>query len=169
MQDRLWVPALLVDISRYMNRILEVNKEARWVRVEPGVVLDELNLHLQPTAFSSDLKLQPRTDAIWEVWSVITHAAHIPLYMGQQGITRLNLKTILGDGSEVTFGPVDKTVFDEKCNQDNLEGKIYRNIREILDNPENRKSINENYPDPRIPRRNTGYALDLLLDSEIFR
>ena len=35
---------IIVDISRYMNKILEINKEEKWVRVEPGVVLDELNI-----------------------------------------------------------------------------------------------------------------------------
>jgi len=80
----------------------------------------------------------------------------------------LELKTILSDGSEAVFGAVDKNTFHKKCRQDNLEGKIYRNIKEVLDNPENQKNIREGYPDPRIPRRNTGYALDLLLDSEVF-
>jgi Fe-S oxidoreductase len=63
---------------------------------------------------------------------------------------------------------MDNFAFEKKCRQDNLEGNIYRNIKDILDNSENKKSIREGYPDPRIPRRNTGYALDLLLDSELF-
>ena len=39
---------LVVDVSKYMNRILEINKEERWVRVQPGTVLDELNLYCKP-------------------------------------------------------------------------------------------------------------------------
>ncbi|MBS1231247.1 MAG: FAD-binding protein [Bacteroidetes bacterium] len=39
---------IIVDISRYMNKILELNREKMWVRVEPGVVLDELNMYLKP-------------------------------------------------------------------------------------------------------------------------
>ncbi|MDP4228375.1 MAG: FAD-binding oxidoreductase, partial [Bacteroidota bacterium] len=38
---------IVVDVSKYMNRILEVNEKEHWVRVQPGVVLDELNLFLQ--------------------------------------------------------------------------------------------------------------------------
>ncbi|MBS1231248.1 MAG: glpC 1, partial [Bacteroidetes bacterium] len=75
---------------------------------------------------------------------------------------------MLSDGSEATFGCVDEGTFDKKCRQDNLEGRIYRDIKEILGNPDNKKTIRDGYPDPRIPRRNTGYALDLLIDSEIF-
>ena len=56
----------------------------------------------------------------------------------------------------------------KRCSLENLEGEIYRNIKEILTDNTNRKSITEGYPDPQIPRRNTGYALDLLLDTEIF-
>jgi Fe-S oxidoreductase len=59
-------------------------------------------------------------------------------------------------------------MFDTKCGLDNLEGKIYRNIKEILTDPVNIKSISDEYPDPSVPRRNTGYALDLLLNTNIF-
>jgi hypothetical protein len=78
------------------------------------------------------------------------------------------LKTILSDGSEAIFNPLDKNSFDKKCTLENLEGSIYRNIKKIFDDPGNRKSITEDYPDPAVPRRNTGYALDLLLDSSVF-
>ena len=159
---------IIIDISRYMNRILEVNMEAMWARVEPGVVLDELNLYLQRYGlfFGPETSTSSRCNMGGMVGNN-SCGSHSVIYGSTRDHT-IELKTLLSDGSEVVFGPVDKTVFDYKCNQDNLEGKIYRNIREILDNPENRKSIKENYPDPRIPRRNTGYALDLLLDTEIF-
>jgi Fe-S oxidoreductase len=52
--------------------------------------------------------------------------------------------------------------------QPGLEGKIYSSVKKILEDPLNRKMIREEYPDPAIPRRNTGYALDLLLDTAIF-
>jgi len=52
---------LVVDVSRYMNRILEFNASEKWVRVEPGVVLDELNSSLSRLVCSSLLKLPPPT------------------------------------------------------------------------------------------------------------
>ena len=159
---------IIVDISKYMNRILEVNKEEKWVRVEPGVVLDELNLKLRETGlfFGPETSTSNRCNLGGMVGNNAC-GSHSVIY----GSTRdhlIELKTLLSDGSSAIFGPVDKETFHDKCNLDKLEGNIYRNIKNILENPSNRKSIKENYPDPRIPRRNTGYALDLLLDSEIF-
>lgn len=53
---------LVVDTGRYMNKILELNQEERWVRVEPGVVLDELNQYLEPYGLFLDQRLQHPTD-----------------------------------------------------------------------------------------------------------
>jgi FAD/FMN-containing dehydrogenase/Fe-S oxidoreductase len=159
---------IIADISRYMNRILEVNKEEMWVRVEPGVVLDELNMYLRP--FGLFFGPETSTSSRCNMGGMVGNnscGSHSLVYGSTRDHT-IELKTLLSDGSETTFGPVDKETFDKKCRQDNLEGKIYRNLREILDDPDNIKSIKDGYPDPRIPRRNTGYALDMLLDSEVF-
>ena len=80
----------------------------------------------------------------------------------------IEVKTLLSDGSEAIFGPIDKESFKSKCELKNLEGDIYRNIKEILADEVNKESIKKDYPDPKIKRRNTGYALDLLLDTEVF-
>ncbi len=161
-------PGIIADISRYMNRILEVNTREMWARVEPGVVLDELNMYLKPLGlfFGPETSTSNRCNMGGMVGNN-SCGSHSLIYGSTRDHT-LELKTILSDGSEAVFGAVDKNTFHKKCRQDNLEGKIYRNIKEVLDNPENQKNIREGYPDPRIPRRNTGYALDLLLDSEVF-
>jgi FAD/FMN-containing dehydrogenase/Fe-S oxidoreductase len=161
-------PGIIVDISRYMNKILEVNREEMWVRVEPGVVLDELNMKLK----EYDLFFGPETSTSnrCNLGGMVGNNAcgsHSVIYGSTRDHT-IELKTLLSNGSEVTFGPVDKETFNEKCNLDNLEGAIYKNIKKILEDPKNAMSIREGYPDPKIHRRNTGYALDLLLDSEIF-
>jgi FAD/FMN-containing dehydrogenase/Fe-S oxidoreductase len=159
---------IIVDISKYMNRILEVNRKEMWVRVEPGVVLDELNMYLKP--FGMFFGPETSTSSRCNMGGMVGNnscGSHSLVYGSTRDHT-IELKTILSDGTEATFGPAGKQDFDLKCAPDNLEGKLYRNIREILSDPDNRKKITEGYPDPRIPRRNTGYALDLLLDSEIF-
>jgi FAD/FMN-containing dehydrogenase/Fe-S oxidoreductase len=159
---------IIADISRHMNRILEVNREESWVRVEPGVVLDELNMYLRP--FGLFFGPETSTSSRCNMGGMVGNnscGSHSLVYGSTRDHT-LELKTLLSDGSEAAFAPVDKNTFNKKCRQDNLEGKIYRDLRDILDDPENKKTIRDGYPDPRIPRRNTGYALDLLLDSEIF-
>ncbi len=159
---------IIVDISRYMNKILELNREKMWVRVEPGVVLDELNMYLKPYGlfFGPETSTSNRCNMGGMVGNN-SCGSHSVIYGSTRDHT-IELKTLLSDGSEATFGRVDESTFDKKCRQDNLEGRIYRDIKEILGNPENKKNIRDGYPDPRIPRRNTGYALDLLMDSEIF-
>lgn len=160
---------IIVDVSRYMNRILEVNTEERWVRVEPGVVLDELNIHLK----KHNLFFGPETSTSnrCNLGGMVGNNAcgsHSLIYGSTRDHT-IELKTLLSDGSEAVFSPVDTEIFQNKCKLENLEGDIYRNIREILEDEVNQKSIRDNYPDPQIHRRNTGYALDLLLDSDIFQ
>ena len=159
---------LIVDISRYMNKVLEVNTTEKWVRVEPGVVLDELNMKLKEYGlfFGPETSTSNRCN----IGGMVGNNAcglHSVIYGSTRDHT-IELKTILSDGSEATFGPVDKETFEIKCKNDTFSGKIYRNINEILSDPENRKSIKDEFPDPLIPRRNTGYALDLLLDSKVF-
>jgi len=93
--------------------------------------------------------------------------AHSLIY----GSTRehlLELKCILSDGSEAIFGEITKQEFKEKCQLQNLEGEIYRHIKSTLSNNEIVDEINLQYPDKKVKRRNTGYALDLLLENEIF-
>ncbi|NCB09158.1 MAG: FAD-binding oxidoreductase, partial [Bacteroidia bacterium] len=82
----------------------------------------------------------------------------------------LEVDAILSDGSETTFKALSKDEFQQKLtnNPNLLEKSIYQNINEILSDPVNRKEIRENFPDPRVSRRNMGYAIDILLDSEIY-
>jgi len=159
---------IIVDISRYMNNILEINKEEMWVRVEPGVVPDELNMQLKEHGlfFGPETSSSNRCN-LGGMLGNNACGSHSLIYGSTRDHT-IEVKTLLSDGSEAIFGPVDKEAFNTKCTLNNLEGEIYRNIKEILDNQINRENIRDGYPDPKIPRRNTGYALDLLLDSELF-
>jgi FAD/FMN-containing dehydrogenase len=160
---------IIIDISKYMNKILEINKEEMWVKVEPGVVLDELNLKLKELGlfFGPETSTSNRCNIGGMVGNNAC-GSHSIIYGSTREHT-IELKTLLSDGTEATFGPVDRKTFYDKCKLDNLEGKIYRNINTILSNQLNIEKIREGYPDIKIPRRNTGYALDLLLDCEIFK
>lgn len=157
---------LIVDVSRHLNRILEFNPEERWIRVEPGVILDELN---QFTA-SKGLFFGPETSTSSRcmIGGMIGNNAcgsHSILY----GSTRdhlLSVRVILSDGTEAEFGDVVPEEYQQKCREETLEGAVYRTLRDILSDPVHRDNIRKEFPDPAIHRRNTGYALDLLLDAE---
>jgi FAD/FMN-containing dehydrogenase/Fe-S oxidoreductase len=159
---------IVMDVSKHLNKILELNEKEMWVRVEPGVVLDELNLFLKQYGlfFGPETSTSNRCNLGGMVGNNAC-GSHSIVY----GSTRdhlLELKTILSDGSTARFHELSREEFAEKCCLQNLEGDIYRNIRDIFEDPLNRLKITEEYPDPKIKRRNTGYALDILLDNEIF-
>lgn len=159
---------IIVDISKHFGQILELNTKEKWVRIQAGVVLDELNKYLAEYGlfFGPETSTSNRC-MLGGMLGNNSCGSHLPIY----GSTRdhvLEVKAFLSDGTEALFKETTKQEFEEKCSQNNLEGKIYQNIREILFNPENVKEIRKEYPDPEIPRRNTGYALDILLNTEIF-
>jgi FAD/FMN-containing dehydrogenase/Fe-S oxidoreductase len=159
---------IIVDISRYMNNILEINKEEMWVRVEPGVVLDELNLKLkeQGLFFGPETSTSNRCNIGGMVGNNAC-GSHSIVYGSTRDHT-IEINALLSDGSEAIFKPLSKDEFENKCSQNNLEGNIYRNIKSILGNSVNQEKIRDGYPDPKVHRRNTGYAIDQLLDSVVF-
>ncbi len=159
---------IIVDISKYMNKILEINAEKKYAWVEAGIVLDELNKKLADKGlfFSPEASTANRC-TIGGMFGNNACGLHSLKY----GSTRdhiLAAKVILSDNSEVEFGNMTQKEFNEKCKIKTLEGKIYRQIRDILSSPKNKEEIKKGFPDENIPRRNTGYALDLLLNTNLF-
>ncbi len=161
-------PGIVADLSRHFGKILEINAEERWVRMEPGVVPDELNAIVR----SHGLLFGPETSTsnrcnIGGMTGNNACGLHSLVY-GSVRDHILEVKAILHDGSEATFGELDEEQYSQKCTLQNAEGEIYREIDRIMSDPVNRESIRHDYPDYTIPRRNTGYALDDLLYSEPF-
>lgn len=159
---------LVVDVSKYMTEVIELNVEEHWVRVQPGVVLDELNKIVEPYGlfFGPETSTSNRC-MIGGMVGNNSCGSHSLIYGSTRDHT-LEIKALLSDGSTAAFGPLSPEAFNEKCSLDNLEGNIYRSLRDILSDPENQQEIRSQYPDPQIERRNTGYALDLMLESEPF-
>ena len=161
-------PGLVVDVSRYMTGILEINAAEHWVRVQPGVILDELNKTVEKLGlfFGPETSTSSRCMMGGMVGNN-SCGAHSILY----GSTRdhiVSVKGFLSDGSDVEFKELSKDEFLAKCTGNSLESNIYRQIQAILTDPVNQENIRREYPDQAIHRRNTGYALDLLLETEPF-
>ncbi len=159
---------IVTDVSRYMNKILEINVAEKYAWVEPGVVLDEMNAVLR----GYGLFFGPETSTANRcmIGGMLGNNAcglHSLVYGSMRDHT-LAVRAILSDCSEAEFSLLTVAEFEDKCNENSLEGRIYREVRDIIGDPANRKAIREGYPDPSVPRRNTGYALDLLLDAEPF-
>lgn len=159
---------IIVDTSKHLNNIIEINKEEKWVRLEPGVVLDELNIHLKE--YGLFFGPETSTSNRCMIGGMVGNNAcgtHSLIYGSTRDHT-MEVKGFLSDGSEAGFKSISVSEFSEKCRKEGLEGDIYRNIEGILSKAENRKRIRDEFPDPEIKRRNTGYAIDLLMESEPF-
>jgi FAD/FMN-containing dehydrogenase/Fe-S oxidoreductase len=159
---------IVVDISRHMNKILEVNAFEKWVRVEPGVVLTELNLHLKPFG----LMFGPETSTANRcTMGGMLGNNSCGLHSLVHGSVRehiIEVKTLLSDNSEAVFHALSPEQFNGKLQLQNLEGELYRNINAILSNKSIKEEIAAQYPDPSVPRRNNGYALDVLSNMQPF-
>ena len=150
---------VIVDTSKYFNRILEVNPAERWARVEPGVVLDELNAALRPhnLRFAPDISTASRA-TIGGMMANNSAGARSVLY-GKTIDHVLELHVVLSDGSLAHFRPLDPAQVDELCARDSLEGACYREVRRLV--RENVAEIDRRYP--KVLRRVGGYNLDALV------
>ena len=159
---------IVADISKHLNQVLEINVQEHWVRVQPGVVLDELNIILEPTGLFFGPETSTSNRCMMGGMVGNNSCGSHSLVYGSTRDHTLEVKSLLSDGSEVVFGKLTKSQFEQKCLLQSLEGQIYRNILAILGNKENQDEIRAQFPDKSIHRRNTGYAIDLLLESEPF-
>jgi FAD/FMN-containing dehydrogenase/Fe-S oxidoreductase len=152
-----------VDFSKYMNQIGELNLKERWIWVQPGVVLDELNEFLRPHGllFGPDVSTSSRANIGGMIGNNSCGARSI-IY-GKTIDHVLELKVVLADGHITNMSALDAGAYQAKARQADLEGKIYQRISELLE--ANREEILARFP--RVMRRVSGYNLDAFLDSDV--
>ncbi len=156
---------LVVDTSRYFSRILEINPEEGWVRLEPGVIRDELNRSLEKHGyfFGPNTSTANRCTIGGMIGNNSCGTTSI-----KYGTTRdkiLELEVVLSDGSTATVGedvPGGIAVADREDSR--LASDIHKSIRELIDDENIRAAALSELPKPEIHRRNTGYALDALIN-----
>lgn len=159
---------IIVDVSKHFTKIIELNKSASWVRVEPGVIRDELNLFLH----AHDLYFGPETSTanramIGGMVGNNSCGANSVIYKSTREHL-LEVTAFLSDGSEVVFKALSLDDFHEKCELTTLEGNIYKAMRSMLGNYENQLEIKKEFPKKSVERRNTGYAIDILMEMAPF-
>ncbi|MFV8376551.1 FAD-binding and (Fe-S)-binding domain-containing protein [Flavobacterium sp. LB1P71] len=159
---------IIVDVSKHFTKIVAFDPIKKTVTVQPGVIRDELNLFLKPHGlfFGPNTSTSSRCMIGGMVGNNSSGTTSI-----RYGVTRdkiVELKAVLSDGSSVVFEDLTSEEFLEKTKGDALENTIYKTIYEELSNTENQEEIVKEFPKPEIHRRNTGYAIDLLLKSELF-
>ncbi|WP_272023511.1 FAD-binding and (Fe-S)-binding domain-containing protein [Olleya namhaensis] len=157
---------IVVDVSKHFTDILSIDLINKTVTVQPGVVRDQLNNYLKPHGlfFGPNTSTSNRCMIGGMVGNNSSGTTSI-----KYGVTRdkvIALQTILSDGSEAEFKSLSKDEFKQKLTLGTLEGQIYNQIQNDVFTEDAKAEILKHFPKPEIHRRNTGYALDEILNTE---
>ncbi len=149
-------PGLIADTSKYLHRILELNVAERWVRVEPGVILDELNAQLRPHGlrFAPDISTASRA-TIGGMMANNSSGARSVFY-GKTIDHVLDQEVVLSDGSVVTFGPLNPAGLEAASAGSSLVAQCYRTVCGLA--ADHAGEIERRFP--KVVRRVGGYNLD---------
>jgi FAD/FMN-containing dehydrogenase/Fe-S oxidoreductase len=153
-------PGIVLDCSKYLDAILDVDPAAHVARVQPGVVLDQLNraLAAHGLQFGPDVATASRANLGGMIGNNSAGARSIVYGKTIDHVRRLGV--VLSDGSRTEVGPVSAAEWDRRAATRSLQGAIYRAVRQVVH--ENAAEIRRHFP--RILRRVSGYNLDALLD-----
>ena len=159
---------IIVDVSKYFTNILLFDEQQKTITLEPGVVRDSLNVFLKPYGlfFGPNTSTSNRCMMGGMVGNNSSGSTSI-----KYGVTRdkvLKIDAVLSDGSTAVFKEITSEEFIQKTKENSQEGKIYKSIYRELSLEENQQEIKEQFPKEIIHRRNTGYAVDELLTSDLF-
>ena len=159
---------IVVDVSKHFTNILAFDELQKTITVQPGIIRDDLNRYLKPFGlfFGPNTSTSNRCMIGGMVGNNSSGSTSI-----RYGVTRdkvLQIKGVLSDGSDVVFSELTSQEFRSKTLLDNLEGAIYKSIFFELSSNENQQEIKTEFPKESIHRRNTGYAVDEFLTSDLF-
>jgi len=156
--------ALVLDFSKYMQNVLEVNQEELWCRVQPGLVQDELNAYVRSMGlqFGPDTSTSNRA-TIGGMIGNNSAGAHSLTY-GKTLDHVIELTVLLSDGSEVVLKELSSDALEGKSQADSLEGRVHREVARLAQ--EHRNEILARYP--KIMRRVSGYNLDEFIKPQPF-
>jgi FAD/FMN-containing dehydrogenase len=157
--------AIIIDVSKYMREILEVNPDKRFARVEPGVVRDQLS-DMTQRQYGLFFAPDTSTHAYATLGGMIGNNS-CGVHSVMAGRTSDNveeLKVMLYDGTRIEVGPTSEEELEQIIAEGGRKGEIYSKLKELRDRYAD--LIRQRYPD--IPRRAAGYNLDELLPEKGF-
>ena len=159
---------IIVDVSKHFTQILAFDEVKKTITVAPGIIRDDLNRYLKPYGlfFGPNTSTSNRCMIGGMVGNNSSGSTSI-----RYGVIRdkvLGIETVLSDGSIATFSEISSEIFKKKAQEKTLEGGIYRSLLEELSQKAVQQEIRSQFPKPSIHRRNTGYAVDALLESDLF-
>ncbi len=148
--------AIVIDFSKYLNRIGVVDRDTMTVRVEPGVVLDQLNAHLKPLGlmFGPDVSTSDRATIGGMIGN--NSAGARSLRYGKTVDHVRAVEVVLADGTPARLGPMENEELTAICQQPGAVGRVHRAVRDTV--AAHRQAIIDRFP--HILRRVSGYNLD---------
>ncbi len=151
--------AVVLDLSTRINKILEVNPEELWARVQPGVVQESLRRHL--AQWGLDFGPDTATSARATLGGMLGNnsAGSRSIVYGKTIDHVHEVRCLLADGTETVFGEIDAAGLQAKQKLDGVEGRIYRTLAAVLER--SGEAIRARYP--KIMRHVCGYSLDYFL------
>jgi FAD/FMN-containing dehydrogenase/Fe-S oxidoreductase len=155
---------IVVDISKYFNKIIAINENEKWVVVQPGVIRDDLNHYLRPYGLFFGPETSTANRAMIGGMVGNNSCGLHSIVWGSVRENLLAVNALLSDGSEVTF----KNESIQTNNANGLKKDIYDGLYHLLSDQKNQELIRQNFPKASVVRRNSGYALDSILAMEPF-
>jgi FAD/FMN-containing dehydrogenase/Fe-S oxidoreductase len=156
--------SIVLDFSKYMQKVLEVNEEELWCRVQPGLVQDELNAYVRELGlqFGPDTSTSNRA-TLGGMIGNNSSGAHSLTY-GKTLDHVIELTVLFADGREVVLKDVTPDVCARKSNEQTIEGRAYREVHRLAE--QHKSEIRARYP--KIMRRVSGYNLDEFVKAQPF-
>src|SRR5438132_2020318 len=154
-------PGVILDCSKYLNQILDIDPASRRVRIQPGVVLDQFNRALagHGLQFGPDVATASRANLGGMIGNNSAGSHSIVYGKTIDHIRRLRI--VLADGNLADFGPLPLKDWGRKMDSSSFEGSLYRTVRQVVQ--ANAAEIARRFP--RILRRVSGYNLDVYCDT----
>jgi FAD/FMN-containing dehydrogenase len=157
--------AVVVDFSKYMNHVLDVDPKTQRARVEPGVIYDQLRdaTEKHHLVFAPD----PATHAYCTLGGMIGNdSCGVHSIMGGRTVDNVHeLEILTYDGLHMRVGPTDEAELERIIQEGGRKGEIYARLKALRDNYADK--IRERFPN--IPRRVSGYNLPELLPERGFQ
>lgn len=159
---------LIVDVSRFMRGIIELNPEQGYAIVEPGVIRDQLNAALAPLGYWFGPNTSTANRCTLGGMFGNNSCGSTSITVGSTREHVLAARVVLADGEVVTYGARPQDAMEGTKAQGTLAKGIMAHLNELLHSPKHRQAIAAAFPRREVTRRNTGYALDLLAEQAPF-
>lgn len=156
---------VVVDISKFFDQIIEVNVVEKWVRVQPGVIRDDLNKHLKPYGLMFGPETSTANRAMIGGMVGNNSCGLHSIVWGNVRDHLIDAKVLLSDGNEYL---IDENLNLNNQDNNNLAASITYELTQLLSNNKHQQAIKANFPKASVSRRNSGYALDALIEMQPF-